>query len=363
VRIDQPPEPADDLAREGDPVPDEPVLEHPAPVAGDTEPAEPRTRHEHADPPPSPEPTEPPEGSSTPPDQEDVLPDVHDAITGCAPLGDRDRGERIVDVLARLDKADSDGLSSDELHTVDPVREIWSAGRALLHDSIINDVYDQSANVPCEYKAIIAGGLSGAGKTTVLANHPDIDQSQYLSINPDSMKAEMARRGMIPTIEGLSPMEASELVHEESSYLARQLALRAEADGKNIIWDITMSDGAKTEGRITELREAGYTNIEGLFVEISIETSLRRTEARYWADQDKWMAGDGSGGRLIPPDVILRQADREWGTGNRKTFESIKTMVDSWEIRNNSIDGPSAVLVDSYKPKRPEAAVRSTPYE
>ena len=36
-------------------------------------------------------------------------------------------------------------------------------------------------------------------------------------------------------------MEASELVHEESSYLANQLALRAQSDGKNLIWDITMS--------------------------------------------------------------------------------------------------------------------------
>ena len=55
----------------------------------------------------------------------------------------------------------------------------------------------------------------------------------------------MARRGMIPEVEGLSPMEASDLVHEESSYLARQLALRAQADGKNLIWDITMSDQEK----------------------------------------------------------------------------------------------------------------------
>ena len=41
--------------------------------------------------------------------------------------------------------------------------------------------------------------------------------SQYLMINPDDIKEEMARRGMVPEIEGLSPMEASDLVHEESS--------------------------------------------------------------------------------------------------------------------------------------------------
>ena len=141
-------------------------------------------------------------------------------------------------------------------------------------------------------------------------------------------------------------MEASELVHEESSYLARQLAIRAQADGKNLIWDITMSDQAKTEQRITDLREAGYAKVDALFVQIPIETSLRRTEARYWEGQDKWLSGEGLGGRLIPPEVILHQADEEWGSGNRKTFEAIKSIVNNWEIKDNSVDGRPATLVD-----------------
>ena len=192
----------------------------------------------------------------------------------------------------------------------------------------------------------MAGGLSGAGKTTVLANHPEIDRSNYLTINPDNLKEEMAHRGMIPEIESLSPMEASDLVHEESSYLARQLAIRAQADGKNLIWDITMSDQAKTEQRIMDLREAGYAEIHALFVQIPIETSLKRTESRYWEDQEKWLAGEGLGGRLIPPEVILRQADEEWVSGNRKTFEAIKEIANSWEIQDNSVDGRLATLVD-----------------
>lgn len=435
MRIDRPPDPAHYLAQEGDAVPDEPAPGYPAPVASDTEPREPRTRHEHAkeiappggpqgptrenedqpegeaprpgkgnspaepedsddreerpaaeEPPsatkvedetspveddssggpPDPQPTQNPDktqdqvspsddgpkaSSFATPDEKVAQPTPDDTPCGdrARPVTGKDRTEHIADVLARLHKADADGLAADDLHTIDPDREIWASERTVLHHSLINDVYGQSAEVPCEHKAIIAGGLSGAGKTTVLANHPEIDPSQYLTISPDNMKEEMARRGMIPAVEGLSPMEASELAHEESSYLARQLALRAQADGKNIIWDITMSDQAKTEQRILELRDAGYDKIDGLFVHIPIETSLRRTEARYWADQEKWLAGVGLGGRLIPPDVILRQMDPEWDSRNRQSFESVKTKVDNWEIRDNSVDDSPAVLVESSK--------------
>jgi predicted kinase len=262
------------------------------------------------------------------------------------PRTEQERAEHIADVFARLDKADDEGSSSNELHTIDPKGEIWSSERTLLHQSLLDGIYSRAADVPCNHEAIIAGGLSGAGKSTVLANHSEIDRSKYLTINPDTIKEEMARFGMIPEVGGLSPMEASDLVHEESSYLARQLAIRAQADGKNLIWDITMSDQEKTEQRITNLRESGYAKVDALFVQIPIETSLRRTEARYWEELDKWFAGEGLGGRLIPPEVILRQADEEWGSGNRKTLEAIKVIVNKWEIQDNSVDGSPATLVD-----------------
>lgn len=287
------------------------------------------------------------------PDPESAYDDPADhegeAAEAVHPRTQEERAEHIADVFTRLDKSDDEGFSSNELHTIDPKGEIWSSDRTLLHHSLLDEIYSRSADVPCDHEALVAGGLSGAGKTTVLANHPEIDRSNYLTINPDDMKEAMARRGMIPEVEGLSPMEASELVHEESSYLARQLALRAQADGKNLIWDITMSDKAKTEQRITDLRESGYTKVDAIFVQISIETSLRRTEARYWADQDKWFEGEGVGGRLIPPEVILRQADDEWGSGNRKTFEAIKEIVNHWEIHDNSADGHPARLLDQRK--------------
>jgi hypothetical protein len=148
------------------------------------------------------------------------------------PLTDTEHAEHVNEVRTRLDKARTDGLATDQQHTIDPAREVWSDQRDALHDSIIDDLYARAADVPCERRAIIAGGLPGAGKSTVLERHAGIDRSQYLTVNPDDIKEEMARRDMIPPVTGLSPMEASDLVHEESSHIAKRLARRACAHGK-----------------------------------------------------------------------------------------------------------------------------------
>jgi predicted kinase len=169
-------------------------------------------------------------------------------------------------------------------------------------------MYDRSNHVPSDHKAIIAGGLGGAGKSTVLGRFAGIDLSQYLIINPDNIKEEMARRSLIPRVEGLTPMEASDLVHEESSAIAKQLARKALADGKNVIWDITMSSRTTTERRISDLRAAGYT-VDGLFVDIPVETSVRRADSRHREGEDDYRAGKGLGGRYVPPEVIRAQAD------------------------------------------------------
>jgi signal recognition particle GTPase len=132
-----------------------------------------------------------------------------------------------------------EGLATDKRYLDD--EGTWAPERQDAHDAIVNDIYRESANVPCEHQAIMAGGLGGAGKSTVLGQYANVDQSRYLTINPDDIKEQMAKRGLIPELSRLSPMEASDLVHEESSAIAYQLADRAMKDGKNIIWDITMS--------------------------------------------------------------------------------------------------------------------------
>ena len=263
-------------------------------------------------------------------------------------LSDADYAAHVREVVKGLSEAASDHLTSADQHTVDGNGEHWTAERNKIHAAIVAEAYALAADVPCDRQAIIAGGLGGAGKTTILEKYAGIDLSQYLIINPDNFKEKLAERGLTATIPGLSPMETTTLTHEESSHIARRLAMRAMADGKNVIWDITMSS-EKSSGRVGELRAAGYNHIEGIFVDISIETSIARSEARHRRAHDQYLAGEGLGGRYLPPEVTRRQFDEEFGTKNRRNFEMIKDQLDDWSIYDNSVDGRPPILVDRKK--------------
>jgi predicted ABC-type ATPase len=263
------------------------------------------------------------------------------------PLTDAEHVEHVADVKARLADAKAAGLATDVQYTLDG-REVWSYDRRLIHDGLIDDLYAQAATVPCEGRAIIAGGLAGAGKTTVLTEHAGIDLSCYLVINPDLIKEEMARRGLVPEVDGLAPMEASELVHEECSHVAKRLAHRAQFDGRNLIWDVTMSRPESAIDRIRDLRAAGYARVDGIFVDVSIEASLRRADARHRAGHDDYRKGVGLGGRYAPPELTLAQEDPDCGSKNRHNFERAKSRFDSWLLYDNSVDGEQPVLVDSH---------------
>jgi predicted ABC-type ATPase len=263
------------------------------------------------------------------------------------PLTDAEWSDHVRDVRIRLADAKHAGLATFERYTTDPDHSRWTRDRRHLHAEIVRALYDAASGVPNDHKAIIAGGLAGAGKTTVLEKHAGIDRSQYLTINPDDIKAEMAKRGMVPKVDALSPMEASDLIHEESSYVARQLATRAKADGKNVIWDITMSDRAKTEKRIEELRTAGYEQIDGIFIDIPIDVSVRRADARHHEGEDDYRSGKGLGGRYVPSEIITAQEDERWGCQNRRTFEEVKDQFDHWSRFDNGVDDRDPIRVDA----------------
>jgi predicted kinase len=263
------------------------------------------------------------------------------------PLTDAEYAEHITNVRDRLDKARADGLATESRYVTDPDAEVWTPERRAGHNAIIADLYEAASAVQCERRAILAGGLPGAGKTTVLEQHAGIDRSQFLTINPDEIKEQMAKRGMIPEIAGLTPMEASDLVHEESSHIAKQLALRAMPEGKNVIWDITMASRESTEKRINDIRAAGYSRVEGIFIEIPVDVGISRSDARHREGHDNYRAGHGLGGRFLPAEVIGSRADPEWGSCNRKTFEQVKPQLDAWLQFDNSVDGRAPMLVDS----------------
>jgi predicted kinase len=275
------------------------------------------------------------------------LPPAHPSAIREPRLTDREHADHVREVRRLLDKARAGGLATESRYLTDPDGETWAPERRAAHNAIINDLHTAARDVPCERRAILAGGLPGAGKTTVLDRHAGGGGSRYLTINPDQIKEEMARRGMIPDVDGLTPMEASDLVHEESSHIAKRLARRAMREGKNVIWDITMSSRESTERRIGELRAAGYERVDGIFVDIPIEMAVRRSDTRHREGHERSRAGQGLGGRFVPEEVITAQADPEWGSRNRRTLEEVKPLLDAWAVIDNSADGRAPVLTES----------------
>jgi predicted kinase len=279
----------------------------------------------------------------------DAPPADHDSADESGVLTDSEWHEHVADVRVLLSEADAAGLETDVQHTTDPDREQWTPDRDRAQGELVASLYERVSEVPCDRLAIMAGGLGGAGKSTVLSKHAGIDLGQYLTINPDDVKEEMGKRGLIPEVEGLSPMEASDLVHEESSAVAKQLARKALSDGRNVVWDITMSSPESTARRIGDLRAAGYS-ITGIFVDIPVETSVRRADARHREGHEDYRAGIGLGGRYVPPEVIRAQADDEWGSQNRRTFETVRPQFDQWSRYDNSVDGRPPVLAEASQP-------------
>ena len=222
----------------------------------------------------------------------------------------------------------------------------WLPERDALHHEIAAELYARAAHVPRDGRAIIAGGLGGAGKSTVLRDHMGVDAGEYLTLNPDDVKEIMAERGLIPDVPGtdLSPMERAALVHEESSAITQLLAHMAYQDQTNVIWDITMSSQSSVDSRVSALRRHGYNDVVGVFVDIPVETSVDRALTRYRRGQDLYRAGHGPGGRFVPPAVIRAQQTPEGITVNRQTFDAMQGQFDTWTVFDNS--GTRPVMVE-----------------
>lgn len=269
-------------------------------------------------------------------------------------LTDDEFTKRQADLQAKIAQLSAEGKSTDALHTVDANRTVWTDERTKLHRQIVDDILKQNMNVPKDRKAVMAGGLGGAGKTTVLTKHAGVDTSQYLTLNPDEVKEQLVERGLAPKVEGYSPMEMSALLHEESSHLTKMLAAIAQDEGYNVMWDITMSGAtSKTQAKIRTLKEKGYT-VEGVFVDIPVETSVERAMSRYRRGLEQFLNGKGNGGRYVPPEIIRENASKTHSSTNREAFETVADDFEDWKIYDNSVHGRDPQLVSDKKRRRRE---------
>lgn len=256
-------------------------------------------------------------------------------------LTDDEYRRHLADLRTRLEKAAGDGLATDLTYTHGRDGHTWTPERTAQHKKIVDDLAAGYAHVPAEGKALLSGGLGGSGKTTVLTKYAGVDTKAYATINPDDIKEVMAERGMIPEVQGVTPLEAATLVHEESSHIANLLAARLYAERKNVLWDITMSRRSSVEKRLQELRDNGYGTIRGVFVDIPVETSVARATARHRRGLERYRRGEGYGGRFVPPEIIRAHASGGTSSANRDVFDSLRHRFDGWEVWDNSVEGGS----------------------
>lgn len=270
--------------------------------------------------------------------------------------GGRGIGSRVVDTSESVEKRGARvnrvmgrnlHLGTDNTKTI--AYGVWTPERDAIHRQIVDEIYARASDVPNQGRAIIAAGPPGAGKTTTLRDHAGIDLDSYLTLNPDDMKEELARRGLIPAVPDepdLSPMERSTLVHAESVRLAQLLADRAYRDRKNVIWDITMSSRKSTAGHLSRLRDAGYGHVATVLVDVPYDVSLKRITSRYAEGVEDYRNGVGQGGRLLPTralDNLFMSSDRSYA---RRTFKDMRDQFDAWVAYDNSVDGEPPRKVD-----------------
>jgi hypothetical protein len=179
---------------------------------------------------------------------------------------------------------------------------IWTAARNKDQGLVVTSMYEHAGRVPREREAVMAGGLRGTDKASALAQ-AGVDPSRYLTISIGRVLEEMAARDLIPRIAGLSPLEGADLAHTEAQFLAKRLGRCALADGRNLLWDITMVSRPAVESWLGALNLAGYAT-SGVFVDIDIETSVRRCEAIYRGQYEAYRRGRGFGGRYVRPEAI-----------------------------------------------------------
>lgn len=253
--------------------------------------------------------------------------------------------------------------TTEHLHK-DPRTGTYTEERIKQHDEILKSFHSKFENIPSDGKVIFSAGLPGAGKTTVLGmlgeENKDLDMSNYAFVSSDDFKEEFAKRGMIPEVDGLTPMEASTLTHEESSYLADRFLKELSDKKKNIIYDFTCKKYDSTAERINTLKESGYQekDMQFVFVDIPIDVAEKRTIKRYTSGLNRTVKenGYGIGGRYLPKDVLYDNKSRT-GNFSSRNAEALLSVYETFKVNNM----PEPIVYDNsgdnrvdkdYKPKR-----------
>ena len=258
-----------------------------------------------------------------------------------------ERTQAVENAIARAKAA---GLETVSLHSLDGDGEVWPEDRAAAHVEIVDAVWATAANVPDDGKALMIGTLPGGHVAEVLGTpRAGIDPTQYLTVSLDDLKQIMAARDLAPEVPDagveLSPMERAPLMHDEAVHLANLIAARAASERRNVCWLLGMSDQGTVQELVGSLRETGYGEVVGIFVDVPVQSAVDRSAEAYRVGMEAFRNGEGLGGRYVPATTVSALHSTEFTSLPRLNFEAARDGFDDWQVWDDGVDGRQPELV------------------
>jgi predicted ABC-type ATPase len=220
------------------------------------------------------------------------------------------------------------GKATTVTHTYDGHGQVWNPERAAMHKDMVDEMLERAERVPSGRRMTLLGGLQGSAKKSVAGQAaPD---REHLHVSVPGIKHMFAERGMIPAVSGLSPMEASPLVHGEAEHVADMTVRAAMRRGKNVAVHTAMADPETVRKHVQRAHEAGYT-VHGVFVHTPAGKAAAAVVAAHRSGHEKYRQEQSPGSRYLSP-ALVRSAETGPGQSvNSEGFEKSKPVLGSWE--------------------------------
>ena len=171
----------------------------------------------------------------------------------------------------------------------------YVASRNVLHKEIISQyVGDGSVRGDTVY---MLGGAPANGKSTVVDSGMIAYPKGVITLDVDKVKRMIPEYGLSEASSVIAVRNnAANFVHEESSYLGKQIQKKVLSSGETIVID-GVNDGSyeKVAKKVATIREqSGGLRVRADYVTCDTEESIRRNQARFERT-----------GRLVRPDVVV----------------------------------------------------------
>jgi hypothetical protein len=73
---------------------------------------------------------------------------------------------------------------------------------------------------------------------------------------------------------------------------------------------------------------------------------VRHPRDRHRRGLEAYRAGDGHGGRYVPPELIRKSAGAGPKSVNRQAFETVRHKFSQWDVYDNSVHGRNPVHIE-----------------